>query len=168
MSIQAIDPATGRAFNPNRDPAHNFAQLVADVIGHIQKGEWFDSDADIRPPPTGEELGAAVEAFTLFVAGAADDPHEPMAAVLARSGWWGCPPGARLAVAAAVGRHAAGVYFRGVREAMIASPAPLATVPDLVAAGAQAGRLLRTPRWRRGLARYWGKLRKAARAYHAP
>jgi hypothetical protein len=166
MSVQArMTENDRRLYNPNRDVAHNFKQVVELVAGRLEDGRWAPvTDYMTATGMTDEQLGLACEAFVKFVASATEHKDEAMGACMDRTGWFAVPEPAQVAYMAYLGTIMAGIFWRGAREATLGGEGPLADVKDLVAAGDRCLRHMSVPRWQRKPRRTWERLKGAFRA----
>ena len=163
MTLQArMSEGDPRLYNPNRDVAHNFADVVREVAARLEDGKWPAVAAMLaRDGVSEEQLGQACAAFCTFVASSAEIPKERMGDALTRSGWFAVPEPAQIAYMAYLGTVMSGYFFAGVREATLQGVGPAQTCQDLRAVGARASKIMTTARWRRPLIALAGRLRLA-------
>lgn len=167
MSLNARMTANdARLYNPNRDVAHNFDQVIMEVAGRCERGTWDVLAELARDHGVGDEvLGRACQTLCRFVATQADDPKESMAAGLARCGFLDLPPVARVIVTAYIGTVILGMSWAGVREATLGGVGPALSYRKLRWHGMTCARLMTMPRWERTLYRLWGRVRRAWRVF---
>lgn len=146
-----------RLYNVNRDVAHNFSFVVAEVARRLENDDlWPELRAILKAQGvTQQHLGKACEGFMLFVASAVDNPKETMGACLRRSGYLDAPEAAQIAYMAMLGSVMSGLYWVGCREATVGGIGPCSTNQELREAGRQAARLMTMPRWKRRLAKIY-------------
>jgi hypothetical protein len=163
-----------RLYNINRDVAHNFGDVMREVAARLEDERWPAlKEVCDRYFVTQDDLGAACQAFCIFVASSTDVKRESMGACLARAGWDKVPEVAQIALMAIIGTVVSGYYFAGVREATIDGNGPTATYQDLRDAGSRCSRELAVKPWQRKLRRLqarWLKIKDAllGREPHAP
>lgn len=164
-SLQArLSQNDPRLYNANRDLAHNFQMIAKLVAGRLEDRVWPELTTLLdKHGVTDDELGAACQAYCLFVGSQADDPHETMLAGLDRSGWLRVRPEAQVAVLAVLGTVVLGIQYAGVREATLGGEGPAATLHEVIAWGERSSKLLALPRWRRRWAIWTNRLRSAWR-----
>ena len=145
--FQEHDP---RLYNVNRDLAHNFKELRELTAARLEDGTWPELDEFLnKNEVTLDDLGEACASFCTYVASAATDKQATMLEGLTNSGWFECKVGAQAGYLAVLGTVLAGVAHRGIREATLDDDGPALKVGDLVAAGDECLRAIRTSRWRR-------------------
>jgi hypothetical protein len=165
MGLNArMSPSDQRLYNPNRDVAHNFNQVIMEVAERCEKGTW---DALVKLAEekgiSDEVLGKACQSLCKFVATQADEPKESMPAGLARCGFLDLPPAARIIVSAYIGTVILGMSWAGVREATLGGVGPTVTYQNLRWHGMRCARLMTMPRWKRSLYCLWGRVKRAWR-----
>jgi hypothetical protein len=134
MTMQARMSADDRRlYNPSRDVAHNFKDVMELVAGRLEDKAWPELDALLaRESITLDDLGEACGAYCRYLASAVDEPTLPMHQSLDKSGFFNCKPAAQIAVMAMIGSCYAGIQFAGIREATIGGEGPLQTVGELL------------------------------------
>jgi hypothetical protein len=134
MTIQArMSAEDRRLYNPSRDVAHNFKDVMDLVAARLEDKAWPDLDALLeREKVTMDDLGAACGAYCNYLASAVNEPNLPMQQSLEKHGFFNCKPAAQIAVLALIGSCYAGIQFAGVREATINGEGPLQSVGDLL------------------------------------
>lgn len=153
-----------RLYNVNRDVAHNFGDVVREVAGRLEDARWpIIAEICKHYNVTEDQLGLACEAFCKFVASSVEVPKERMNEALARCGWFNVPEAAQVAYMAYLGTVMAGYFYAGVREATLAGVGPAQTYQDLREVGSRASKLLTSSRWRRRLAAFGNRFRRAFR-----
>lgn len=156
MGLQArMSEADPRLYNPNRDVAHNFADVMREVASRLEDGNWAFLAALLEEKGVSQDdLGRACQAACRWVASATENPKEKMGDCLVRCGFWDVPELANVALMAVVGTVLFGYYWVGVREATLGGQGPTLTCQDLREAGRQAHQAMIIPRWRRRLAKW--------------
>ena len=154
-----------RLYNPNRDVAHCFGQVMDELNERIQHEKWEALRKICRENGVGpRELAAAVAALDLFVAQAVELPKEKMGECLERAGFWKVPEAANIAVSALLGSIMIGMFFVGARMTTINGEGPCDDLQHLRQAGAECCREMAKPRWRRCLDRALGRFSRIWRA----
>lgn len=163
MTLQArMSEGDPRLYNPNRDVAHNFADVVHEVAARLEDNRWpVVGDLLARYQIGEDQLGEACKAFCTFVASSTEIPKEKMEEALVRAGWFHVPEAAQLAYMAYLGTVLSGYFYAGVREATLQGSGPTLTCQDLRAAGARTAAIMTAPRWRRPLIALAGRVRAA-------
>jgi hypothetical protein len=145
-----------RLYNVNRDCAHNFGDVMREVVARLEGQRWpvvvrwLESEQ-----VSAADLAQACQAFCTFVASSTEYPREQMPEALTRCGWFATPPAAQAAVMAVLGTVLAGYFWAGVREANVLGDEPTQTYQDLRQMGATASRWLTRPVWQRWLLLGW-------------
>jgi hypothetical protein len=134
MTIQARMTAEDkRLYNPSRDVAHNFQQVMHMVAARLEDNKWPELDQLLKRENVSiDDLGEACCAYCTYIASAATDPKMSMFESLNKAGFFKCKPAAQVAVLAMIGSCYAGIQYAGVREATISGEGPLQTVADLM------------------------------------
>jgi hypothetical protein len=134
-----------RAYNPNRDVAHNFKEVAMAVAKKVQNGDLAELHTFISAAGvTEDDLGAACAAFCKFVGSAADPEHRSMQTSLELSGWFDVPPLAQVAIMAALGTAFLGIQFVGVREATLGGQGPAMEMREVLQASEELLKLLQS------------------------
>jgi hypothetical protein len=134
MTMQArMSSDDKRLYNPSRDVAHNFKEVMDLVAGRLEDQAWPELDSLLkREGVTMDDLGEACGAYCNYLASAANDPELSMHRSLEKHGFFACKPAAQIAVLALIGSCYAGIQFSGIREATINGEGPLQSVGDLI------------------------------------
>lgn len=153
MTIQArMSPEDKRLYNPSRDVAHNFQQVLTLVAERLEDAKWPELDEVLkREGVTVDDLGEACGAYCTYVGSAATEPQLSMFEGLTRSGFLRCKPAAQVAVLAMLGVCYAGIQHAGIREATIQKEGPLNSVADLLVYADKFRKHIGMSRWRRWL-----------------
>lgn len=156
-SLQArLSKEDPRFYNPNRDVAHNFREVIQIVAARLEDNAWPElGEILAREKVTMDELGDACAALCKFVATSVDNPKEGMKEGMDRCGWEEVPPGAQVAVMAILGTVTIGYHWAGVREATIGGEGPAMTLKELATQGEISSRYITMPRWKRALDRLY-------------
>jgi hypothetical protein len=152
MSLQAKIPAGGetRVYNPGRDIAHAFGDIMREVAGRLEDKRWpVVDEALAKAGVTEEQLGEACKTACGFAVEAVKSPKESMEQVLVRIGWFKNPEQANMAICATIGAIVLGYAFVGMREATLGGDGPALANADLRAAGARARDAIMMPYWKR-------------------
>ena len=159
MSLQArMSQDDPRLYNPNRDVAHNFDQVIMEVAKRCESGTWDALTALAKEKGlSDEDLGKACQALCRF---AAKEPEKgkSMPQCLAECGFLELPATARIIVAAYMG-----TVFPGIREATIQGQGPAQTYKKLRWHGMMCAKLMTMPAWKRKLYVLWGRIKRAWR-----
>lgn len=157
MSLNArMSEADPRLYNPTRDVAHCFGDVMREVAGRLEDQRWSAlADWLKAEGVTQDDLGEACRAACLFVASAMDDKQEGMAACLTRCGFFDVKEPAQAALCAIMGTVMLGYFWSGVHEVTIGGSGPCQTYQDLREAGERSARLIAMPRYRK----WWLKTR---------
>lgn len=171
MGLQArMSEGDARLYNPSRDVAHNFKEVMELVAGRLEDEKWPElAELLAREKVSMDDLGNACAAYCRYVASAADPDsvRKPMQVSLLESGFFECHPTAQVAVLAMIGTCYAGIQHVGIREATINGEGPLATVGELAQQAKRLQRFMGLPRWLRPAAKIKYKLARALEAFRA-
>jgi hypothetical protein len=169
MGLQArMSEGDKRLYNPSRDVAHNFKDVMALVAGRLEDEKWPElTDLLSREGVDMDQLGEACAAYCRYVASAAETENadKPMHVCMLESGFFECHPAAQVAVLAMIGTCYAGIQHAGVREATLDGEGPLLTVKDLLKHAERLQRFMGLPGWIRPLAKLKYKIQKALSAF---
>ncbi len=156
MTLQArMNADDRRLYNPSRDVAHNFQQVMTLVAERLEDQSWPELAAILqREKVNMDDLGEACACYCNYIASAATSPTLAMVASLEQSGFFNCKPGAQVAVLAMIGTCYAGIQYAGVREATISSEGPLQTVGELVKSAEKLRSYIGVPKWKRWLCKW--------------
>lgn len=157
MGLQArLSEHDDRLYNPGRDVAHCFGDVMREVAARLEDGKWaFLNDLLKEKGVTQDQLGLACKAACEFVATATADKKEKMGPALARAGFWDVPELANVALCAVMGTVLMGYFWVGVREATLGGKGPCLTYQDLRAAGERCHRAMTMSPW----GRWWARLK---------
>jgi hypothetical protein len=155
MSLQArMSEGDRRLYNPSRDVAHNFKEVMDIVAGRLEDHKWPEL-ADIlgRERVSMDEVGEACGCYCTYLSSAANPDMIGVSMVesLKMSGFFECKPAAQVAVLAMIGTCYAGIQFGGIREASIGGEGPMETIAEVVEHAARLHKYTGMPRWRRRL-----------------
>lgn len=166
MSLQArMSESDRRLYNPSRDVAHNFKEVLQLVAARLEDNKWPELSALLlREQVSMDDLGEACASYCMYVASAVEDPNKSMFAGIHDSGFFKCKPAAQIAVMAMIGVSYAGIQHAGIREATISGEGPLQTVSQLVASADKLRKYLNKPLWQRKLLRWIEKVKKGIQA----
>ncbi len=134
MSLQArMSEGDKRLYNPSRDVAHNFKEVLSLVAARLEDHAWPEL-AEIlkREKVDMDDLGEACAAYCRYVASATEHPTEPMQVCMSNSGFFDVKPAAQVAVLAMLGTCYAGIQHSGIRDATLGGEGPMASVSDLL------------------------------------
>lgn len=164
MSLNArMSPQDPRLYNPNRDVAHNFDQVIMEVAKRCEQGTW---DVLVKLAQekglTDEDLGKACQCICRFVAHQ-PEKGESMGMCMSKCGFLECPDTARVIVAAYLGTVTLGMHWAGVREATLAGQGPAFAYKKLRWYGLMCTKLMSLPPWKRKLYLFWRRVRLAWR-----
>jgi hypothetical protein len=166
MGLQArLTKDDQRLYNPGRDLAHCFDQVIMEVAERVEGETWpalteLAANNGLSP----EDLGRACQCLCRFVA-APPCPGESMAGGLAQCGFLELHPSARVVVMAYMGTVVLGMNWAGVREATLGGVGPAQTYGRLRWHGMRCAKLMAMPRWRRALYKFRARCRRAWRAF---
>jgi len=166
MTLQARMTADDRRlYNPARDVAHNFQEVMNLVAGRLEDYAWPElNEVLAREGITIDDLGEACGAYCRYLASAAQEPNVSMAEGLARSGFTQCEPAAQVAVMAMLGTCYSGIQHAGIREASVGGEGPMYTVADLIVHAERFQAHIGQSRWRRRWERLKGKIKAGIKA----
>jgi len=171
MSLQArMSEGDTRLYNPSRDVAHNFKQVLELVAARLEDEKWPElAELLAREGVSMDDVGEACGAYCTYVASAADpeSAQKPMQVSLLESGFFECHPAAQVAVLAMIGTCYAGIQHAGIREATVGGEGPLNSVSDLLKHAENLKRFVGLPAWLRPFAKLRYKLKKALSAFKA-
>jgi hypothetical protein len=155
VALQArMSEGDRRLYNPGRDVAHNFQEVMNLVAGRLEDEKWPELKEILdREEVDMDEVGEACGAYCRYITSAADEAKRELSMIdsMRASGFLDCKPAAQVAVLAMIGTCYAGIQFGGIREATIGGEGPLESIADV---GKHAERLknyVGKPRWRRKL-----------------
>jgi len=133
MSLQArMSEGDKRLYNPSRDVAHNFKEVLSLVASRLEDEKWPElAELLHRENVSMDDLGEACACYCRYVAYGAEDPKKPMQESLIDCGFFKCKPAAQIAVMAMIGVCYAGIQHVGIREATIGNEGPLLSVKEL-------------------------------------
>lgn len=166
MTLQARMTADDRRlYNPARDVAHNFQEVMNLVAGRLEDYAWPELNEVLsREGITIDDLGEACGAYCQYLASAAQEPNVSMTESLTRSGFTKCKPAAQVAVMAMLGTCYAGIQHAGIREASVGGEGPMYTVADLIIYAEKFRAQLGQSRWRRRWERLKAKIKAGLEA----
>lgn len=128
-----MTPGDNRLYNPSRDVAHNFQQVMTLVADRLEDATWPElQEVLAREGATLDDLGEACGAYCTYLAESAQFPDRPMYDSLEQCGFFRTKPAAQVAVLAMIGTCYAGIQHAGIREATLGGEGPLATVEELM------------------------------------
>lgn len=167
MTMQARMSADDRRlYNPSRDVAHNFKDVMNLVAARLEDEVWPELTALLkREAVTMDDLGEACGSYCRYLASAVEEPNLPMQQSLDKAGFLNCKPAAQIAVMALIGSCYAGIQFAGVREATINGEGPLQSVGDLLQHAQHFQEHLGLSRWQRKLKKLKDKFSQAFKAF---
>ena len=118
MTMQARMTANDqRLYNPSRDVAHNFQQVMEMVAGRLEDYSWTElSEVLKREQTTMDDLGEACGAYCDYLATSAKMPHWSMYDSLEHCGFFKTKPAAQVAVLAMT--HALETLQKRLRESI--------------------------------------------------
>lgn len=154
-----------RLYNPSRDVAHNFKDVLNLVAARLEDEKWPElAELLHRENVSMDDLGEACACYCKYVASGAEDPNKPMHESLVDCGFFNCKPAAQVALMAMIGVCYAGIQHVGIREATIGGEGPLLSVQDLVKVSENLLAFTGKPRWKRKLLSMKAKVKKVIRA----
>jgi len=161
MTIQArMSPEDKRLYNPSRDVAHNFQQVMTLVAERLEDAKWPELDELLKRENVSiDDLGEACGAYCTYIANGVNDPKLSMFESLDKSGFFKCKPAAQVAVLAMIGSCYAGIQHVGIREATVNKDGPLQTVASLMQHAEEFRKYTGMSRWRRWFERMKLKLK---------
>jgi hypothetical protein len=156
VALQArMSEGDRRLYNPGRDVAHNFKEVMTIVAERLETQAWPElAEVLKREDITMDDLGEACGCYCTYIASAIDEEKRGFSMIesLKASGFLDCKPAAQVAVMAMVGTAYAGIQFGGIREATIGGEGPLETIGEIKQHADRMSAYMGTPRWRRKLA----------------
>lgn len=162
MSLQArMSEGDRRLYNPSRDVAHNFKEVMNIVAGRLEDQKWPELVEILkREQVSMDDVGEACGCYCTYLASAAnpDMVGVSMSESLKLSGFFECKPAAQVAVLAMIGTCYAGIQFGGIREASIGGEGPLETIAEVAGHAARLHRYMGMPYWQRRLADFKRRL----------
>ena len=167
MTIQArMSASDNRLYNPNRDVAHNFSEVLHLVASRLEDETWVElKEVLARENVSMDDLGDACGCFCNYVASGKNHPNRSMFESLKSEKFFDCKPAAQIAVLASIGVCYAGIMHAGIREATIASEGPLMSVTDFLRYAERFKKYAGMPRWRRKLEHLKEKVLRAFRTF---
>lgn len=115
-------PGGGEFYNPARDFAYNYPQLIGCVCRAFQSQYWPEVKAfvaaalDCPEEQAWDLLVDANEAFIRYINICCEDPTETVDELLVRSGFKSLPSAAQIGYTAMIGMVMAGQLFSGLRD----------------------------------------------------
>lgn len=163
QQLQArLSESDRRLYSANRDIAHNFGEVMSEVVSRINAGQWdYLAEFAKKEGVTDEELSKTCDALCRFVACQMQTKRANMGEELAASGFFGVSPAARAVVVAYIGTVMLGMHWGGVREATLGDEGPASLLRGLRWHGYKCVKLMRLPLWRRKLYMLRRRLRRA-------
>lgn len=167
MTMQArMSSNDNRLYNPSRDVAHNFLQVLDLVASRLEDGVWPElKELLIRENISMDDLGEACGCFCRYIANSKEHPNRSMYDSLKEEKFFNTKPAAQIAVLASIGVCYAGIMHAGIREATIASEGPLMTVPEFMKYAKQFRRYAGMSKWRRKLEHLKSKFYNAFKSF---
>lgn len=150
--------ADSRLYNPARDVAHNFQDVVQSMAERLEDGVWSELDSLLKKEGISlDELGEACGRYAEYVAMAAnkDTATKSVEEALEHSGFLNTDPVAQIAVMAMLGQIYTGIQHVGIREVTLGGDGPAADTKDLLKAADRIRQYMSKPRWLRNLRRRW-------------
>jgi hypothetical protein len=164
MTLQArMSASDNRLYNPGRDVAHNFQQVMEEVAERLEdKKAWKElSEVLKRENITDKDLGEACAAYCRYLVDSANLPQLSMLNAMDESGFFETKPAAQVAVMAMIGTVYAGIQHVGIREATLGGEGPLHDAKSLVKEAQSLLEYMRYPRWLRRVYKLFAKLKAA-------
>lgn len=151
MTLQArMSEGDRRLYNPSRDVAHNFKDVLQLVAARLEDSKWPELAVLLeRENVSMDDLGEACACYCNYVAAGFNDPKKSMQDGLVSSGFFECKPAAQVAVMAMIGVCYAGIQHVGIREATVGGEGPLMSVEDLLDSADDLLKYIGQPRWKR-------------------
>jgi len=169
MGLQArMSEGDRRLYNPSRDVAHNFKEVMELVAGRLEDHKWPElSEMLAREGVSMDEIGEACGCYCTYIASAANPDMIGVSMVesLRMSGFFECKPAAQVAVLAMIGTCYAGIQFGGIREASLGGEGPLETSAEVAQHGARLHNYIGMPRWQRKLEDFKRRIAEAYRSF---
>lgn len=90
MTIQArMSPEDKRLYNPSRDVAHNFQQVMTLVAARLEDAKWPELNEILKRENVSiDDLGDACGAYCTYIANGVNDPKLSMFESLDKSGFF--------------------------------------------------------------------------------
>lgn len=153
MTMQArMSQGDSRLYNPSRDIAHNFKEVIELVAARLEDKKWPELASLLsREDVSLDDLGEACACYCNYIASSVDKPNLPMQACMQESGFFECKPAAQVAVMAMLGTCYSGIQHAGIRDATVNKEGPMASVSDLIEAADNLRRFMGKPVWLRKL-----------------
>jgi len=169
MGLQArMSEGDRRLYNPSRDVAHNFQEVMNLVAGRLEDQKWPEL-AEIldREGVDMDEIGEACGCYCTYLASAAEPDMAGISMVesIRMSGFFECLPAAQVAVLAMIGTCYAGIQFGGIREATMGGEGPMETIAEVAQHGARLHRYMGMPRWKRKLVDFKRRIVNAIKTF---
>lgn len=156
--VMMTDDGT-RAYSVNRDVAHNFTFVAMKVAERLETHDWtFLKEFCEHHKLSEDDLGAACQAFCLFMASATEHRGESMQACMRRCGYLDIKESAQMVFMAMLGSVMTGIFWTGVHEATISGIGPCMRMEELLERGELCAKRLQMPRWKRRLHKLLGRL----------
>ena len=169
MGLQArMSEGDRRLYNPSRDVAHNFQEVMELVAGRLEDRKWPElAELLDREAVDMDEVGQACGCYCTYLASAANPDMVGVSMIesLRLSGFFKCMPAAQVAVLAMIGTCYAGIQFGGIREATMGGEGPMETIAEVAQHGARLQEYMGMPRWRRKLSDFKRRLAKSYRSF---
>jgi len=167
MVLQArMSQDDARLYNPSRDVAHNFKEVLELVAARLEDQAWPELvDVLKREEVTMDDLGEACAAYCQYVASAIEHPNRPMQVSLEVAGFFKCKSAAQVAVLAMIGTCYAGIQHAGIRDATIGGEGPMASVNDLLESADRVLRYTGSSRLARRWYRFKERIKNALKAF---
>lgn len=161
-----MSPGDKRLYNPSRDVAHNFGEVMKLVAERCSADNWhaivsLAKDRGVSQ----EEIGRGCQAMLQFVATQLNgEDRESMSQALSRSGFFDVSETCRVILMAHLGSVMLGMHWAGVREATIGGQGPALTYRNLRWHGKQCAILMaKLSPFRRRWHCFWRRVRLAWR-----
>lgn len=152
-----------RFYDPNRDLAHCYDQVLMEVAKRLEAGTWSPLSEYLEQHGIDQDqLGEACRAYCDFIVHTTDDQRETLEAVLKRVGWFEIPEPAQVAYVAYIGLVITGMFFKGRRDATLLDEQRISSPVHLRHYGRRSAKIMTMPRWRRWI---YYLLRAPARWY---
>lgn len=153
MTMQArMSSSDNRLYNPSRDVAHNFLEVLHLVAARLEDGTWPELDKLLwRENVSIDDLGESCACFCKYIASSKEHPNRSMHDSLMECKFFETKPAAQVAVLASIGVCYAGIMHAGIREATVASEGPLMTVSEFMKYAEEFRKYARMSKWRRKL-----------------
>lgn len=169
MTLQArMSEGDRRLYNPSRDVAHNFKEVMDIVAGRLEDQKWPELIEILgREGVSMDEIGEACGCYCTYLASAADQDMAGISMIesMRASGFFKCKPASQVAVLAMIGTCYAGIQFGGIREATVGGEGPLETIAEVAQHATHMHRYMGLPRWRRKLVDFRRRIVKAFQAF---